>query len=324
MNRFKKIVTLALVAALTVASLAGCGKKEEAEVRVGVLKGPTGIGAVEIMDKSENNEYEKYSFTLTPDVQDIVARLTNGDLDIGALPTNVAANLYNKTNGDIEIIALNCLGVLYILENGDSIKSVADLKGKTIVTTGQGSNPEYVLNFILRKNGLEPGKDVTIEFKESSDVVTTMVSGKADVCMLPVPAATTVLAKNKDVREALDVTAEYDKVATDGSTLTMGCLVARKSFIEDHPDDIKLFLDRYAKSIEHVLSDVDASAELVAKYEIVGAAAIAKQAIPKCGIVCITGKDIQPAIEGYYQVLFDAAPASIGGKMPAKDFYYVK
>ncbi len=324
MKSFKKIIATALTAALAIACLAGCGKKEEAEVRVGVLKGPTGIGAVEIMDKSDSGEYEKYSFTLTPDVQDIVARLTNGDLDIGALPTNVAANLYNKTNGDIQVIALNCLGVLYILENGNSISSVADLKGKTIVTTGQGSNPEYVLNFILRKNGLEPGKDVTIEFKESNDVVTTMVSGKADVCMLPVPAATTVLAKNKDVREALDVTAEYDKVASDGSRLTMGCLVARKDFIKDHPDDIKLFIERYAKSIEHVLSDIDASAELVAKYEIVGSAAIAKQAIPKCGIVCITGKDIKPAIEGYYQVLFDAAPASVGGKMPGDDFYYAK
>ncbi|MCR5823864.1 MAG: ABC transporter substrate-binding protein [Lachnospiraceae bacterium] len=322
--RFKKIVALAVAGALTVASLAGCGKKEEAEVRVGVLKGPTGIGAVEIMDKSESGEYEKYSFTLTPDVQDIVAKLTNGDLDIGALPTNVAATLYNKTSGDVRIIALNCLGVLYILENGDSIKSVADLKGKTIVTTGQGSNPEYVLNFILRKNGLEPGQDVTVEFKESSDVVTTMVSGKADVCMLPVPAATTVLAKNKNVREALDVTAEYDKVADDDSRLTMGSLVARKSFIDEHPDDIKLFLERYSKSIEHVLSDLDASAELVAKYEIVGAAAIAKQAIPKCGIVCITGKDIKPAIEGYYKVLFEASPKAIGGAMPGDDFYYEK
>ncbi len=322
--RFKKIVALAVAGALTVASLAGCGKKEESEVRVGVLKGPTGIGAVEIMDKSNSGEYEKYSFTLTPDVQDIVAKLTNGDLDIGALPTNVAATLYNKTSGDVQIIALNCLGVLYILENGDSIKSVADLKGKTIVTTGQGSNPEYVLNFILRKNGLEPGKDVTVEFKESSDVVATMVSGKADVCMLPVPAATTVLAKNKDVREALDVTAEYDKVADDDSRLTMGSLVAKKSFIEEHPDDIKLFLERYSKSIEHVLSDLDASSELVAKYEIVGAAAIAKQAIPKCGIVCITGKDIKPAIEGYYKVLFEASPKAIGGAMPGDDFYYVK
>ena len=324
MKLVKRVLSLALVGVMAVACLAGCGKKEESEVRIGVLKGPTGMGAVKIMDMAESGEYEKYTFTLSADPSDIVARLSNGDLDIGALPTNAAAALYNKTNGGVKMIAINCTGVLQILENGNEINSVADLKGKTIYSAGQGSNPEYVLNFILRAAGLEPGTDVTIEFKEATDIVALMVKGEAKVCMLPVPAATTVLAKNTEVRKAIDVTDAYRAAANDGSELTMGCLVATNDFIENHPDDLKLFLERYSKSIDEVLADVDAAAELVVKYEIAGAVPIAKKAIPDAGIVCVTGKDMKPMINAYYQVLFDANAKSVGGKMPEDDFYFVK
>ncbi len=317
----KKSVVTVLLAVMAVLCFTACGKQEASEVNVGVLKGPTGIGAVGIMSKSEKKEYENYNFTLTPDVNDIVARLTNGDLDIGALPTNTAANLYNKTNGDVELIALNCTGVLYIMENGNSVNSVSDLKGKTVYVNGQGSNPEYVLNFLLRKNGLEPGTDVDVQFREASEISAMMISGEAQLCMLPVPAVTTIAVKNADVRKALDITKEYEEAANDGSSLTMGCLVARKKFIEENPEAVEQFLERYRESIEFVLNDTDNAAALVAEYEITGNADIAKKAIPDCGIVCITGGDIRPALEGYLRVLYDAAPASVGGKMPGDDFY---
>lgn len=295
---------------------------ESVEIRVGVLKGPTGMGAIKLMDDSENGVYPNYHFTLTPEVTDIVARLSNGDLDIGALPTNVASNLYNKTSGAVKIIAVNCLGVLYILENGDSVHSVADLKGRTIYCNGQGANPEYTLNYILTQNGLVPGEDVNVEFGDPSEIAAKMISGDIDLCMLPVPVVTTVCLKNADVRKALDVSAEFAAAANDGSKLTMGSLVAKSDFIDAHPDAVAAFLENYHASIAEVLDDVDTSAELIAKYEIAGNAAIAKLAVPDASIVCITGADIRPALEGYYQVLYNANPASIGGAMPGDDFYY--
>ncbi|MBQ3577972.1 MAG: ABC transporter substrate-binding protein, partial [Firmicutes bacterium] len=182
-------------------------------VNVGVLKGPTGMGAVKLMDDSESGVYPDYHFTLTSEPTDIVARLTNGELNIGALPTNVASNLYNKTNGAVRVIALNCLGVLCVLENGETVKTPADLKGRTIWCNGQGSNPEYMINYIVRKSGLEPGKDVDIQFGDPGEISAKMVSGVIDLCMLPVPAATAVLVKNQDVRKALDVAEEYEKAA---------------------------------------------------------------------------------------------------------------
>ncbi len=293
------------------------------DINIGVLKGPTGMGAVGLMNDADSGVYPNYHFTLTPEVTDVVARLSNGDLDMGALPTNVAANLYAKTSGNVQIIAINCLGVLYILENGDAVHSVEDLKGRTLYCNGQGSNPEYMINFVLKQNGLTPGEDVDVQFADASEITAKMVSGEIDLCMLPVPAVTTIMMKNESVRKALDMTEEYANAANDGSVLTMGCLAARRSFIEEHPEAVDQFLANYAESIKTVLADTDASAELVAKYEITGNAAIAKAALPDASIVCITGKDLKPSLEGYFQVLFDADPASVGGALPADDFYYV-
>ena len=295
---------------------------EKVDINVGVLKGPTGMGAIKMMDDAENGVFENYHFTLTPEVTDIVARLSNGDLDIGALPTNVAANLYNKTSGGVEIIAINCLGVLYILENGDSVKSMDDLKGRTLYCNGQGSNPEYTINYLLKQHGLTPGEDVEVVFEDASVITTKMIAGEIDLCMLPVPAVTTICLKNQDVHKALDVTKEFAAAANDGSELTMGCLAARTEFINEHPEAVKEFLENYKVSVDDVLNNIDDAAELVAKYEIVGSAAIAKLAIPDASIVCITGKNIRTVLEGYFQVLFDANPQSVGGAMPADDFYY--
>lgn len=322
----KKFLACAIIAAMAVLCLSGCGstKQEEADINIGVLNGPTGVGAVAVMNKADSGEYGKYHFTLTPEPTDIVARITNGDLDIGALPTNLAANLYAKTDGNIQIIALNCLGVLYILDNGNGVASVADLRGKTIYANGRGANPEYVLNHVLRQNGLEPGVDVFVEFLEASDITAKMISGDITTCMLPVPAATTVMMKNADVTMALDLTQEFADACGDGTQLTMGCLVARKDFIAGHKADVDLFIERYSAGIDEVLADIPAAAELVAGYGLTGSAAIAEKAIPDCSLTCITGSDIKPTVEGYYKVLFDADPKAVGGRLPGDDIYYIQ
>lgn len=324
MKKIRRILSVCLVIAMTLSALTACSRAGKTDVNIGVLKGPTGIGAVSIMDKSDKGEYDKYHFTLSAEATDIVGKLSNGDLDIGALPTNVALNLYNKTNGGVKMIAINCLGVLYILENGSSVNSVADLKGRTIYMNGQGSNPEFVMNYLLKQAGLEPGVDVDVQFRDPSEISAMMISGEADLCMLPVPAATAVLMKNQEVRKAVDMTKAYEAAANDGSKLTMGCLVATQKFIDEHEDELPLFIERYQKSIEFVTGSIDEAATLVAQYEITGNDKIAKNAIPDCSIVCITGKDMKPAIEGYYKVLFDADAKSVGGAMPKDDFYYSK
>ncbi|MGE4483741.1 MAG: ABC transporter substrate-binding protein [Oscillospiraceae bacterium] len=293
-------------------------------LNVGFLKGPTGIGAAYFMDQANSGVYPiAYNFTMESDPTNIVSALVSGSLDIAAVPTNVAAALYNKTGGNVKIAAINTLGVLYILEKGDSIKSVSDLAGKTIYATGQGSNPEYVLNYILTKNGLEPGKDVTIEYMASDELTTQMAAGNLDICMLPVPAVTTVLMKNTEVRKALDLTDEWDAISADGSVLTQGCIVFRSDKVDEAA--LNAFLDEYEESINYTndAANLDAAAALAVKFEIVGSEAIAKAAIPDCNIVFVSGAETMKSyLAEYFNVLLAAAPNSIGGSLPGDDFYY--
>lgn len=292
-------------------------------VNLAMLSGPTGMGAAKLMaDNTDGTTLNDYTVTVAAQPTDLTGKLTSGELDIAALPTNVAATLYNKTNGAIQMLALNTLGVLYILENGDSIQSISDLAGKTVYATGQGANPEYVLNYLLRANGLEPGVDVTIEWKATGEEVSAlMLSGDAEVAMLPVPAATSVLMQNSDVRAAIDLNDAWTQSGAEG-TMTMGCVVVRTEFAQENPQAVENFLAEYADSIAYVRDNPDEAAALVVEAGIVPKEPIAKAAIPQANLVCITGADML-AIQDYYQVLWDADPSSIGGSIPDDAFYYM-
>ena len=304
-------------------------------VHLGLLSGPTGMGAAKML--ADNDEayaqveagtYEggtllRYEVTLGSDpANDIVPRLTNGELDIAAIPTNLAATLYNRTDGGIKLLALNTLGVLHILENGDTVNSLADLEGRTLYATGQGSNPEYVLNYLLEANGLDPAADVDIQWLASEELTARMASGDIDLCMLPVPAATTVMMQNSDVRDAIDLNDAWTESGAQG-TFTMGCLVARTEWLEDNSELVPGILEEYAASIDYANSSPEEAAALIEQYGIVPKAAVAQAAIPQANMVCITGEDMK-GIADYYQVLFDADPTSIGGAIPGEDFYYIR
>ena len=321
----KKLITVLMALLMAVTMLAGCKPKEEPAVRYdvnfGVLKGPTGIGASYLLEKNSKGEtLNNYNVTTEAEANAMISRIASGALDIAAIPTNAASALYNKTNGDVKIIALNTAGVLYILEKGNTINSVADLKGKRISAVGRGSNPEYVLKYILEQNGLKNNEDYYIEFLDSATLTTSAASGSVEVCMLPVPAVTTVLVKNSEMRIALSLSEEWDKL-NNGSTLTMGCIVVRKRFYEENKKAVEQFLKEYEESINYVKANPQDAGALCEKFEIVPSAAIATKAIPDANLIFVSGKDIRGAIEGYFKVLYEADPKSIGGKLPGDDFY---
>ena len=322
----QKLLSLGLSLALVLGLAAGCAPKAGPEespapetsspvaetppaetvapyqtIRLGLLNGPTGMGAAKLLSDS-------------------VPKLNNGELDIAAVPTNLAATLYNKA-GSIRLLALNTLGVLHILENGDTVHSMADLAGKTIYSINQGTNTEYVLNYLLEESGLTPGEDVTIEWKTSEEVTALMASGGIDLCMLPVPAATSVMMQNADVRDAIDLNDVWQEVGAAG-TFTMGCVVARSDFVEEHPEAVDAFLTEYAASIAYVNEHPEEAAALVEQYGIVPKAAVAKAAIPQANMVCLTGDELK-GISDYYEVLYAADPTSIGGAIPDDNFYYI-
>ena len=335
MKHIKSLVSLLL--ALTLAlSLTACGTQANtepeqpddtpapAEVNLYVLSGPTGIGAMNLWAAADAGETQNtYHITMPGANDEVVAAISNGDADIAAVATNLAATLYNKTNGGVTVLAVNTLGVLSLLGSGQEIASIADLAGKTIYAPGQGANPEYILRYVLSGNGLDPDKDVTIQFVgEGSELLTVWQSDPEAVIMAPQPVATSILMQNENTRTLFNMTDEWDKVSGGDSTLMMGCVIVRNAFLQENPGAVELFLQEYAASIEKAQSDVEGTAALCEQYGLIPKAALAQKAIPSCGLTFVTGAEMKSALSGYLQVMFDADPKSVGGAMPGDDFYY--
>lgn len=295
---------------------------EGMEINIAGMKGPTTMGLVSMLDKSAKGETENtYNFTMAGAADEITPKLVQGELDIAAVPANLASVLFNNTQGKVQVIAINNLGVLYVVEQGETIKSFADLKGKTIYSTGKGTTPEYALNYLLSQNGVDPVNDVTIEWKsEATEIVAVLKQDPTAIAVLPQPFVTVAQTQVEGLNVALSFNDEW--IALDkGSKLVTGVIVARTDFINEHPDQVNLFLDEFKASVEAINADVETGAALVESFDIVKAP-IAKKAIPNCNIQFMEGAEMKEAVSGYLQTLFDQNPKAVGGAMPTDEFYY--
>ena len=359
----KRSLSLLLTAALALSLLAGCGPKPAADgsgssapgsasssqpdgsgqdssadssvpetdapvIKFMALSGPTGVGASWLMEYySAENAYPDMPFaldsTIVTDNQEVTNALINGDADIAAVATNVAANLYAKSDGAIQVLAVNTLGVLYILEKGDTVHSIADLAGRTLYcpSNTKGANPEHILNHLLQGSGVDPS-EVSIEWLTPQEITVKMTSSDAGICMLPVPAATALMVKDSGVREAISLSDAWEDL--EDSPLPIGCVVARTEYIEKNSGEVEAFLAAYEKSIDYISDPANSAdaAALVAKYEFAPNDKVAAKAIPQCSLTFITGQEMKTTLEDYYSILFQVEPKSIGGGLPFDSFYY--
>jgi NitT/TauT family transport system substrate-binding protein len=298
-------------------------------VRIAALKGPTGMGLSWLMNEDEQGSARlDYEFVIAGSPDEIPGLLTTGEVDIAAVPSNMAALLYNKTDGGVRLLAANTLGVLYILQRGEeTIGSVEGLRGRTVVAAGQGATPEYALNYILRAHGLEPGTDVTVDYRsEHAEAATLFLAGEADIVLLPEPQVTSVLLQGEgDARIALDITKEWDEAVASAEEgdgrMIMGCLIANADFVRDNADVLETFLAEYEDSTAFVNANPQEAGEFIEKFGILPGAAAAAQAIPRCNIVYLRGLDMKEAVEGFLNVLYRTDPVSVGGTLPRADFY---
>ena len=331
MNNMKRMAALCLALVLTLTA-AACGKKEEEQPQevtgeqysVAALKGPTAMGLVKLMHDAEQEDasfVNDYTFTLAASADEVAPLLIKGELDMACVPANLAATLYQKTEGEIVTLGINTLGVLYIVENGNAVRSMADLAGKTIVASGKGSTPEYALNYLLEQNGVKPMDDVIVDWKsEHAECVSALATGAATIAMLPQPFVTVAQSKLPDLRVALDLTEEWDAL-DNGSALLTGVVVARADFVKEHPAAVSDFLEQYSASVDWVNANTADAAELIGGYDIVDAA-VAEKALPYCNIVCVAGTEMMDMLSGYLSVLWEQDAESVGGGMPNDDFYY--
>jgi NitT/TauT family transport system substrate-binding protein len=306
----KKLLTLLTIAVMLLA--AGCAAVPAEPINIAALKGPTGMGISYMME-----DIEKYNVELqdAPDV--VVGKFISGEIDIAAVPLNLAAVLYNKTEGNVVLLNLDTLGVLYIVENGDTVQTLTDLAGKTIYASGEGATPQFVLDYLLVQNGLTD--QVTVEYVGEHTALAAMVaSGEAQIALLPEPFVSAVTIKNPATRVALDLNTAWEEAS--GTKLVMGVYIASRTFYDEHPDQVKAFLKDYEASVEKVNTSEEA-AQKIADLGIVGSAAIAKAAIPRSYIVSITGEEMKTAASAVLNVLFTANPKSVGGKLPGDDLY---
>lgn len=336
-NRIRNLTALVL-ALVMIFALAACGQKQESEptptpapeadaslpVNVMVLNGTTGFGMAGLISDSEaGNAALNYTFSVETDASNITAALVNGTADIGALPTNAAATLYNKTGGKVQVLALNTLGVLYLVTDGsEEITSFEDLRGKTVYAPAQ--NPTFIFQALCEKNGLAVGEDITIDntYAQPADLNTAVSSGEVSLAVLPEPMVTVARNANDQLTVALDLTAEWDKVMPAGS-LVQGCVVVRTEFAEEHPAEVAKFLEEYEASIELLTSDTAAAAQKIEETGVFAKAAVAQKAIPNCNVCFVTGAEMQSALGEFLNVMFEVAPDSIGGAVPADDFYCI-
>lgn len=336
-NRIRNLTALVL-ALVMIFALAACGQKQESEptptpapaadaslpVNVMVLNGTTGFGMAGLISDSEaGNAALNYTFSVETDASNITAALVNGTADIGALPTNAAATLYNKTGGKVQVLALNTLGVLYLVTDGsEEITSFEDLRGKTVYAPAQ--NPTFIFQALCEKNGLAVGEDITIDntYAQPADLNTAVSSGEVSLAVLPEPMVTVARSANDQLTVALNLTAEWDKVMPAGS-LVQGCVVVRTEFAEEHPAEVAKFLEEYEASIELLTSDTAAAAQKIEETGVFAKAAVAQKAIPNCNVCFVTGAEMQSALGEFLNVMFEVAPDSIGGAVPADDFYCI-
>ena len=323
----KRRIFAILLTAVLLLSMFGCAPKldTEKEISVMVLNGTTGFGMAKLMEDNANDTATlNYKFSVETDASAITGALINGTTHIAALPTNAASVVYNKTEGKVKVVTINTLGVLYLLEKGNTITSFADLKGKTVYVPSKGSNPEYIMNYLCEKNGLVVGKDITLDFSYNApaELRTAVAMGKVDYAVLPEPMVTIAKTANSALNVALDLTKEWDKVSAPGS-LVQGCIVATKDFVENNPKELAKFLEEYEASVKYTTESPKEAGGFISKHGIFEKAPIATKAIPNCNICFVKGEQMKKALSAFYQVLFDANPAAIGGKIPADDHYYI-
>lgn len=321
----KRMTTILLIMLLGMTNLA-CGKEETpASVRVGSLKGPTSIGLVELMERAEYGETANtYSFTMETAADTLLTMMVQEKLDIALVPANVASVLYNKTEGQVVVIDINTLGVLYMLSGDETIENIGNLQGKTIYLTGKGTTPDYVLQYVLEENGITKD-DVTLEYKsEATEVAAVLSQEKSAIGLLPQPFVTATMIKNENLSVIFDMNEEWNRLqGEDESMMVTGVTVVRKEFLEENEGAVQLFLQDHKQSATYVNNETEAAAGLVVKTGIIEKEPVAMKAIPNCNITYIDSEEMKNALSGYLNVLYKKDAKAVGGNLPGEDFYYL-
>ena len=320
-----KLTSLLLALLLLIPLAVSCAKKADSDLQINIyaLNGTTALGMAQLIDSVNKETAEmNYNVSLHTSADAITGAIISGECDIAALPTNVAVKLFNKSEGKLQLLALNTLGVLYLLQNGENVTSLSDLEGKTVYVPGAGANPEYITAALIQNAGIS---NVTIDattYNSPDALQAAIVANQISLAVLPEPKVTATVSSNENVKVALDLTQEWETI-NGKDTLVQGCLVVNTEFAKEHPTEVSKFLDDYKASVDFISEGSDEAIQMIVDATILPKAAIAKKALPGCNICFIAGEDMKAVMNTFCEKIFAYDKTSIGGAMPTDEFYYV-
>lgn len=324
MKIFKRI-SAAFLALLMLFSLASCAdnggetKPEETtsyvrenKTKLAVFNGVTSLGVAKLV-KDRGYAYESSLYTDLSEVENLIK---NGGADMAAVPVESAARLFNETKGAVKIIAVNNLGVLHLVTGDESIKTLADLKDKTVYATGKGTAYEHIMNFIFEKNAISP----KVEYVATeAELVTLAIEGKADICIIPEPYATKVVFENTKMKRVIDLSDEWNKFSE--APLVQGVIVARTEYIEQNPEYIEQFLFQNEISVNFLNENIDAGADMLYNGQYFSTFDLARECVPACNLYFMKGEEMKAAVK----VVYDVLPAELtGGTVSADGICFVQ
>jgi NitT/TauT family transport system substrate-binding protein len=300
----------------------GLGHLENREVVVvESLRGPTGLGIAKLAGDNPilPGDFDvEYRFSSAPDVT--VSNVLSGEADIAALPTNVAARLYSA-GVPYRILAVNTLGVLYIVSTDPAIEDLGDLEGRELLVSGRGANPDIILRALLEGRGIDPDEDLAIRYANHTEAAQLLLSGREQSALLPEPFVTRVLQQSPGARIAVDIQEEWQRQLGAGSTIGLGCIVVHNRLVEEEPAFVATFLEEYLASVEWVRSNPEQAGPIVEELGVGFTAEEAREAIPRANLVGLFGVEAYRAIDPYFRALYAFDPASLGGSLPGQDLF---
>lgn len=288
---------------------------------LGALKGPSGIGMVRLFETPPlPADGSVVQIVAVPSADLMTAKLVSGEYDAGVLPVNVAAKLYNSGTG-IELCAIIGEGMVSFLSADASVKTLADLKGKNVNVAGQGATPDYLLRSLLKGAGIDPEKDVKLEYALAyPEAAVALASGAIAYAVLPEPFATMAKMRNPKLKAVLDLGGLWT-AQTGQKSYPMTALVVSSALASEKRQAVAAILDACSASISWVVAHPAEAGTLVEKHELGLKAPIAAKAIPFSAYVFIPAPAARKSVEALLSVFLDLAPASIGGRLPDGGFY---
>lgn len=307
---------------LFTAILIGCnGEKESHKITIATLKGPSAMGMIQMIDSLNQLENSEIEITVYNEPIQVRKLMLEEKVDFAILPTTMGAILYNK-GIPYQLAAIPVWGTLYLFGQDTTIKSWDDLKGKRINLMAKGMTPDVLFRQLLIKNGIDPDKDVVLDysFPTHIDLANAVAANQVALGVISEPLVSMVMEKNKKVFPILDLNKEWSKVYQNVA-IAQTALLVNSGFAKNNPQEVKNILTYYQKSSDWVNKNPKDAAKLIVQYNILPTKNVAYNAIPRSNLDFTEAYLVKNQIHEYLKVFFEMNPDIVGGKLPDDDFY---